>query len=91
MALTILEINERAREELSRVTGLELSTTLATAKVEEGWAVNVELIEKHSIPDGMDLLANYEAVLDDFGNMLSFKRIRMRKRSDSEVEFEEEF
>ena len=39
----------------------------------------------------MDLLAAYEAVLDDFGNMLSFKRIRMRKRIDSEVEFEEEF
>ena len=44
MALTIQEINERAREELSRVTGLELSTTLSTAKVEDGWAVNVELV-----------------------------------------------
>jgi len=91
MALTILEINERAREELSKITGLELSTTLSTAKVEQGWAVNVELIEKHSIPDGMDLLACYEAMVDDFGNLLSFKRIRMRKRIDSEVEFEEEF
>lgn len=91
MALTIQEINERAREELTKVTGLELSTTLSTAKVEDGWAVDVELVEKHSIPDGMDLLATYEAVLDDFGNMLSFKRIRMRKRVDSEVEFAEEF
>lgn len=90
MALTLAEINERAREELSKVTGLELATTLSTAKVEQGWAVDVELIEKHSIPDGMDLLATYEALVDDFGNMLSFRRIRMRKRIDSEVEFEEE-
>lgn len=90
MALTIAEVNERAREELSKVTGLELSTTLGSAKVEQGWAVQVEMIEKHSIPDGMDLLAAYEAVMDDFGNLLSFRRIRMRKRIDSEVEFEEE-
>lgn len=90
MALTIAEINERAREELSKVTGLELSTTLSTEKVEQGWQVWVELVEKHSIPDGMDLLATYESVLDDFGNLLSFKRVRMRKRIDSEVEFEEE-
>jgi len=90
MALTIQEINERAREELSKVTGLELSTTLSTAKEEKGWVTWVELIEKHSIPDGMDLLATYEATLDDFGNMLSFKRVRMRKRVDAEVEFEEE-
>lgn len=90
MALTIAEINERAREELSKVTGLELSTTLSSAKVEQGWSVNCEMIEKHSIPDGMDLLATYEAVMDDFGNLLSFRRVRMRKRIDSEVEFEEE-
>ena len=90
MALTIQEINERAREELSRVTGLELSTTLSTGKEEKGLVSWVELIEKHSIPDGMDLMATYEAVLDDFGNLLSFKRVRMRKRLDAEVEFEEE-
>jgi len=90
MALTIQEINERAREELSRVTGLELSTTLSSAKEEAGWNVWVELIEKHSIPDGMDLLATYECIMDDFGTLLSFKRVRMRKRVDAEVEFEEE-
>ncbi|MDI6815186.1 MAG: gas vesicle protein GvpO, partial [Dehalococcoidales bacterium] len=81
---------QRAREELSKITGLELSSTLSSAKVEQGWKVQVELIEKHSIPDGMDLLATYEAVMDDFGNLLSFRRVRMRKRIDSEVEFEEE-
>ena len=90
MALTLQEINERARDELSSVTGLELATTLSTDKVEQGWRVWVELVEKHSIPDGMDLLSTYEAVMDDFGSLLSFKRVRMRKRIDSEVEFEEE-
>lgn len=90
MALTLQEINEKAREELSSVSGLELGTTLSTEKVEQGWRVWVELVEKHSIPDGMDLLATYEAVMDDFGSLLSFKRVRMRKRIDSEVEFEEE-
>ena len=44
----------------------------------------MEVIEKHSIPDGMDVLATYETKLDSDGNMLEFKRIKMRKRIDME-------
>jgi len=84
MAMTISELIERAREEISKLTNLELSTTLGAAKDEKGWHVSLELIEKHSIPDQMDILAIYDVWLDDDGNLLEFKRRGLRKRIDIE-------
>ncbi|NQS88518.1 gas vesicle protein [Patescibacteria group bacterium] len=84
MAMTISELIERAREEISKLTNLELSTTLGAAKDEKGWHVSLELIEKHSIPDQMDILSIYDVWLDDDGNLLEFKRRGLRKRIDIE-------
>jgi len=89
MAKSIPELIEKAREELSKVTGLELSTTLGAVKEEKGWKITLEMIEKHSIPDQMDILAVYEAILDNDGNMIEFNRKRLRKRVDIE-QLEEE-
>lgn len=90
MPLAIPELVTKAREELSKITGLELSSVLSATKTEEGWVVSVELVEKYSIPDQMDILAVYEARMDNDGNLLQFNRKRLRKRVDTEDEFEEE-
>jgi hypothetical protein len=84
MALGIGEVIEKARSDLHKLTGLEISTTVSTARDEDGWVVSMEVVEKHSIPDSMDILATYETRLDLEGNMLDFKRVRMRKRIDTE-------
>ena len=89
MALAIPQLIEKAREELSKVTGLELSSTLGAAKEEEGWKVSVEMVEKHSLPDQMDILAIYEALLNDDGNLISFSRKGLRKRIETEEILEE--
>jgi len=89
MAKTIPELIEKAREELCSVTGLELSTTLGAVKEERGWKITVEMIEKHSVPDQMDILATYAAILDNDGNLVEFNRKGMRKRIDTE-QLEEE-
>ena len=89
MAKSIPEIVERAREELGKVTGLELSTTLGTVKEEKGWKDSLEMVEKHSIPDQMDILAIYDAILDDEGNLIQFNRKGLRKRIDTETLEEE--
>jgi hypothetical protein len=43
------------------------------------------MLEKQSIPDQMDILATYEALLGEEGNLLSFERKSMRKRMETEV------
>lgn len=86
MAKDIHELIAIAREEMSKITGLELSTTSGAFKDERGWRITMELVEKHSIPDQMDILATYEVILDDDGKLLEFSRGGMRKRVDTEVE-----
>lgn len=86
MAKSIHQLIEIAREEMSRITGLELASTLSTAKDERGWLVSLEVVEKHSIPDQMDILATYDVILDDDGKLVEFNRRSLRKRVDAEAE-----
>ncbi len=84
MTLGMSEVIEKARSELNKLTGLEISSTLGAARDEDGWVVSIEVVEKHSLPDGMDILATYQSKLDPDGNMMEFNRVRMRKRIDTE-------
>jgi hypothetical protein len=84
MALSMEQLIQRARDQLSKITGLKLSSTLSATKNNGNWIVSLELVEKHSIPDQMDILALYEANLDEEGNITSFTRKKLRKRIDTE-------
>ncbi len=84
MDLSMPKIIKKARSELSDLTGLEIASTVGAEKDGDGWLLTLEVVEKHSIPDAMDILAIYETRLDLEGNMLEFKRVRMRKRIDTE-------
>lgn len=84
MAVGMAQIVKNARSELNVLTGLEVSSTIEVAKEDEEWRVVLEVIEKHSIPEGMDILASYETRLDGDGNMLEFRRTGMRRRIDTE-------
>ncbi len=81
------EVSELAQKELAKLTKLEPSGVRGVSKDEEGWHVKVEMIEKKSIPDGMDLLGLYEVTLDDDGNVIKFERGQLRKRMDTGEEY----
>ena len=83
MAKELGTLIEKARKELSKLTGLEASSTVGVTKDEKGWNISIEMVEKRSIPDQMDILALYEVLLDEDGNLLSFERKSMRRRMDS--------
>lgn len=81
---SLAEVLETTREELRSLTGLRLSTTIGTARSDKGWLITVELVERASVPDSMDLLATYEVHVDREGHVIEFKRKGLRKRLDSE-------
>ena len=85
MAKDVGTLIEKAREELSKLTRLKASSTVGVIKDEKGWHISVEMLEKKSIPDQMDILATYEALLDEEGNLLGFERKSMRTRMETEV------
>ena len=81
------ELIKKAKEGLGELTTLKLNTVVGASKDEEsgGWRVMVELLEKASIPDAMDLLGTYEVLLDEGGEIVGFERKGMRKRGDANI------
>ena len=43
----------------------------------------MELLEKKSIPDSMDILGIYEVVIDEGGQLISLDRKGLRRRGDT--------
>lgn len=70
------DIARVAKLELAQVTGLQPLTVSGVTKDEQGWRVSVDMIELKRLPDATDVLATYEVVLDDEGNLLNYQRIR---------------
>lgn len=73
---TAVEIAHKAKEELVRLTGLEADTVSAIKRDTKGWWVTVSMIELKRIPEATDLLGSYEAILDDEGELVSYRRTR---------------
>ena len=74
------EIAERAKQQLAELTGLTPGTVSAMSHDEEGWHVAVDMIELRKVPDSTDVLAVYEALLSDGGELLSYERVRRYRR-----------
>lgn len=78
----------QTREQLRTLTGLPLESTVDVHRESGGgWSVSVEMLEKKSIPDGMDILATYEVSLDDQGGLIGFQRTGLRKRMETPGQF----
>jgi hypothetical protein len=56
---------------------------------DDGWMAEVEVMERKSIPDTQDLLGRYEMKFDLEGELLGYKRVMIRRRSDLEAAEEE--
>ena len=84
MAISMAEIVQKSRSQLQTLTGLDISSSLEVSREGDEWLVVLEVVEKRSIPESMDILAKYETRLDAEGAMLEFRRTGMRKRIDVE-------
>jgi len=84
--MKINEIIENAKKGLSDMTEKEVNTVVGITKnKEKEWHIMLEILEKKSIPDAMDLLGLYDVLLDEKGNILNFERKKLRKRGDAEM------
>jgi hypothetical protein len=81
--MNVSEIAERAREELVKMTKLTPSGVIGTAREDNGWMVTIEMVEKKSIPDSMDILGTYEVKVNDQGQIADFQRVKLRKRCET--------
>ena len=83
MALTAAQAIEQAKKQVSELIERKPSSVTAVSKDEEGWHISLEMLERKAIPDHMDLLARYDVLLDEEGNIVKFDRGDLRTRSET--------
>ena len=79
------ELIESAKKQLAELTGFKEPAGVGLRKEKEGWVVTIEIVEKKSIPEGMDIIGTYDVRLDAKGDLLGYEKIAMRKKMDTEA------
>jgi hypothetical protein len=78
------QLAQRARKELSAITGLEAESVTSLERHDDGtWKVTVEMLELSRVPETDDVLGAYETELDENGELLGYRRIRRYARSQA--------
>jgi hypothetical protein len=65
------------KKKIEGVTGM--------AREEGEWRAFVEVLERKAVPDTQDMLGVYEFSLDGGGELIGYRRVELRRRSDRSV------
>ncbi|MBO0786182.1 MAG: gas vesicle protein [Actinobacteria bacterium] len=71
---------EAGLRSIIELVGKQPEGVTAVERTEDGWLVGVEVLEDQRIPSSADVLALYEADLDDDGTLASYHRVRQYSR-----------
>jgi hypothetical protein len=80
--MDIKNLAEQAKSQLAEVTGLKPITVTGTFKDEQGWHIEMDMLEMSRIPPATDVLGDYDVLVDEDGNMVKFERKRTRLRGE---------
>ncbi|TQK42618.1 gas vesicle protein GvpO [Streptomyces sp. SLBN-118] len=75
-----LELLSTARARLTELTGMEAESVSSFVKREDGWLLEVEVLEVPRIPATTSLLGTYEVTLDARGELTGYRRIHRYER-----------
>ena len=73
-SLTPVQIARAGAQQLSELTGRTSDTVSGMERTDNGWLVQVEVVELERIPDSTSVMASYQVELDAEGTMLSYRR-----------------
>jgi hypothetical protein len=75
-----------ARRHLEALLGTEVERASGLERADGRWSVYLEVVEVARIPESTDVLATYEVVLGDDGDLAGVSRVRRYRRSQVEEE-----
>ncbi len=71
--------------QLAELTSKDAEGATSAEPIEEGWLVEVEVLEDRRIPSSADMLALYEVELDLDGNLVAYRRTRRYSRGSTDI------
>lgn len=75
-----MQVLRHARTQLAELTGMAPETVSSFEQTEDGWTLEVEVLEIARVPDTMSLLASYRVELDPEGELTGYRRVRRYER-----------
>ncbi|MEV4562542.1 gas vesicle protein GvpO [Nonomuraea sp. NPDC049419] len=75
---------EAGMRHIAELTKKEPEGVTSVVPADDGWLVDVELVEDRRIPSSGDMLALYRVEMDMEGTLLSYRRIRRYRRSNAD-------
>ena len=72
-----------AVRELGAMTGRAVEGVTSLGRSDDGWEVEVEVVESRRIPETTDLMALYEVQVDGDGELVSYRRVRRYSRGQT--------
>lgn len=70
------QVAAEAARQLLELTGRQAEGITGLERTDDGWTVQVEVVEVRRIPDTTDVLALYEVTTDDGGGLEGYRRLR---------------
>jgi hypothetical protein len=76
----------RAREHAGELLGVQPESVSGFEQRDGSFVVSVEVVEVRRVPDSTDVLASYELMLDENGELTGFERRRRYRRAQVDDE-----
>ncbi|MBR8638778.1 gas vesicle protein [Streptomyces tuirus] len=80
-----MEVLRQARGQLAELTGMDAESVSSFEQTEEGWSLEVEVLELERVPDTMSLMASYQVELDPQGQLTGYRRVRRYERGRADA------
>jgi hypothetical protein len=78
------EVTAAAVQQLRELLGHGVESVTAIERADDGWRVEVEVVELERVPQTTDVMAGYQVQLDDSGDLMGYRRIRRYVRGSTE-------
>ncbi|MET7378635.1 gas vesicle protein [Streptomyces sp. NPDC005526] len=80
-----MEVLREARAQLAELTGMTAESVSSFERTEDGWSLEVEVLELERVPDTMSLMASYQVELDSEGMLTGYRRVRRYERGRADT------
>ncbi|MFI7406133.1 gas vesicle protein [Streptomyces sp. NPDC049541] len=80
-----MEVLRQARTQLAELTGMSAESVSSFEQTEDGWSLEVEVLELARVPDTMSLMASYQVDLDPEGQLTGYRRVRRYERGRADA------
>ncbi|MEU6811419.1 gas vesicle protein [Streptomyces sp. NPDC046831] len=80
-----MEVLREARAQLAELTGMTAESVSSFEQTEDGWSLEVEVLELERVPETMSLMASYLVELDPDGQLTGYRRLRRYERGRSDA------